>query len=72
MIWTVANTSEAGRPVKRVVDANGLDWTHTVVVDTESGRIVHQKTDENGKRIFDEKGVVLVEVFTAAPIMVFF
>jgi hypothetical protein len=74
MIYDLDNTIFAGRPVKRVIDANGLEWTRTMEIDTETGRIVRQKTDEECRAIIDwEKGeVVLEEVYTAAPIRVEF
>jgi hypothetical protein len=38
MIYTLENTSDAGRPV-RVFDATGKEWTEVVACDTETGCI---------------------------------
>jgi len=73
MIYTVDNTSKIGKPVKLIVDANGLVWDHVLSVDTETGEITQWMLDEDGKVKFDENGEALVEhVKTAAPVRVVF
>lgn len=71
MRYTLENTINIGQP-KRVFDANGLEWTHVLECDTETGEIIRQKTDENGKIVIDyEMGEVVTErIITAAPLMV--
>lgn len=75
MIYNVANTidGEYG-PTERVVDANGLEYTHTLEVDTETGRIEQYKTDDNGKVVISENGEEPVRetVFAAPPLVVIF
>jgi hypothetical protein len=67
MIYTVENTFEAGRPVERVVDANGLEYTHAITIDTETGEIERFKTD-GGRLIVDHAtGCVERETVHAVP-----
>jgi hypothetical protein len=67
MLYTVANTVDIGKPVDRVIDANGLEWNQTLEVDTDTGRIKYRKAEDDGYG-----NEVIEEVMTAAPITVTF
>lgn len=76
MIYTLDNTINIGKPVKRVVDANGLEWTHCLYINTETGEITRHKDDPEkpGAPLIDwELGEVVRETIkTAAPVRVEF
>jgi hypothetical protein len=70
MIYTVENTVEAGRPVKHVFDANGLEYVKCIEVDTETGRIVQFRTIIDGDVEViesDGSGEPVTETIWAAP-----
>lgn len=62
------------RIVKRVVDANGLEYGKTLRVDTESGEILKQLQDGDGRFVYDDgHGRMPTEtVFAAPPVVVEF
>lgn len=74
MIYTTENTIDVGNPVKRVVDANGLEWHNVISVDTETGELTYQKRDANGQECTCPiTGNIATEtVKTAAPVVVEF
>ena len=72
MIYTVANTAEAGRCVYSIIDANGLEWFDTLEVDTETGRILKLARDNDNRYVVADGEIAREEVFTAAPIRVIF
>lgn len=53
-----------------VIDANGLDWTLCLFVNTTTGRLVRFMTDR-GEIIRDSRGVPVQEILTvASPVFV--
>lgn len=74
MIYDLDNTIRAGKPVDRVVDANGVEYQKVLSIDTETGRIELIDCDENGNPLCDyDKGEVKRRVVQAAlPITVTF
>lgn len=72
MIYTLDNTIRAGRPVQRIVDANGIEWKKCIEVDTETGRIVRLKTDANGMIVAENGEIAREEIYAAAPLAVVF
>lgn len=72
MIFNLANTFEVGRPVDRIVDANGTEYSYCLEVDTETGYILRQKRGLDGRpQLVD--GKVLTEIVKAAlPVTVLF
>lgn len=66
MIYTMANTFNIGKPLKRVVDANGLEYNYTLYIDTDTGRIEKQVRDKDGHVVIED-GAVKTEVVMAAP-----
>lgn len=73
MIYNNKNTIDIGKPVKRVVDANGLDWQDCIEVDTETGRIVHAKGYGGALSRSHETGeIVKIEEYGAPPLILIF
>lgn len=76
MIYTVENTMEVGRPVRRVVDANGQEWSHCVRVDDQTGEITRCVTELRESLTYmvtDERGNPRYETLkVAAPVLVEF
>jgi len=74
MIYTVENTSKAGRPVKFILDANGNKIEgFNVECDTETGEVVQHMTDEKGVLILDRSGnFVMRRMIFQKPLQVIF
>jgi hypothetical protein len=73
LIYNVANTLHAGRPVKTVVDALGVDMGQTTLeCDTRTGR-VERYAIFNGACMDDGKGSLIREtVYGKPPLLVTF
>lgn len=67
MIYTRNNTSNIGKPVKRVVDANGFEYTHTRRVNTETGEITRLVTDSDDTPHITADHRCVEETIQAAP-----
>lgn len=52
MIYTPENTANIGRGMARVYDGAGEEFTHTTMIDTDTGWIEYIETwvDDEGKR----------------------
>lgn len=76
MVYTTENTFKLGRPIDKIIDANGFEHKNklTISVDTVTGEIIQYRLDENDRVIVDDsKGVLLQEtVKIAAPVLVTF
>jgi hypothetical protein len=72
MLFTIANTIDSDRPVKRIVDANGLEYRWALEIDTETGRIEKIAEDSQGRRIIKNGEFQHETVFATPPILVLF
>jgi hypothetical protein len=72
VIYTVENTALAGRPVSRVVDAQGVEYHDTTRVDTETGEIEYQVRRPDGTWKMEGGKVVRRTVRATPPVTVEF
>lgn len=66
MIYTIENTAKIGKPVI-VFDADGVEVTHCVRCDTETGEVERFEVDINGRYVFDEAGGSINRVKEVLP-----